>query len=122
MFVVYLTVILRTRVEYELIADEARRIGYRLYSTRVSGITVLLYTQGLNSTVAHTGQPFSVETCTFSVQMCCYSMEIKLLRGILPLFCHGKPFLRRNMQFLRGNTQLFYGNTAASPRKRVAFM
>jgi hypothetical protein len=27
----------------------ARRIGYRSYSTRVSGITVLLYTQGLNS-------------------------------------------------------------------------
>jgi hypothetical protein len=81
------------------------------------------------STVAHTGQPFSVETCTFSVQMCCYSMEIKLLRRILPLFCHGKPFLRTNMQFLRGNThllrgntQLFCGNTAASPRKRIAFM
>jgi hypothetical protein len=56
-------------------------------------------------------------------------MEIKLLRGTLPLFCHGKPFLRRNMQFLRGNThllrgntQLLRGNTAASPRKRVAFM
>jgi hypothetical protein len=45
----YLAVILRTRVEYELIADEARLIGYRSYSTRVSGITVLLYTQGLNS-------------------------------------------------------------------------
>jgi hypothetical protein len=27
----------------------ACRIGYRSYSTRVSGITVLLYTQGLNS-------------------------------------------------------------------------
>jgi hypothetical protein len=74
------------------------------------------------ATVAHKGQPFCVETCTFSVQTRCYSMEIKLLRGISPLFCHGKPFLRTNMQLLRGNTHLLRGNTAASPLKRVAFM
>ena len=37
----YLTVILRTRVVYELI------VGYQPYTTRVSGITVLLYTQAL---------------------------------------------------------------------------
>ena len=61
-----------------------------------------------NATVAHKGQPFSAETCTFSVQTRCYSMEIKL-RGILPLFCHRKPFLRTNMQLLRGNTHLLRG-------------
>ena len=44
-YTVYLTVILRTRVVYELIADEAR---YQPCTTRVSGITVLLYTQALD--------------------------------------------------------------------------
>ena len=44
----YLTVILQTRVVYELIANEVLcRFCYLLYTTRLSRITVLLYRQQL---------------------------------------------------------------------------
>ena len=52
--------------------------------------------------MAHRGHSFSVETHSFSVETRCYFMEISLLRAILPLFCHEKPFLHTNTQFLRG--------------------
>ena len=47
---IYLAVILRTRVVYQLIFDEARyrQVGYQPYTTIVSGITVLLYTEALD--------------------------------------------------------------------------
>ena len=64
-----------------------------------------------NSTVAHRGHSFSVETHSFSVETRCYFMEISLLRAILLLFCHEKPFLHTNTQFLRGNTRLLRGRT-----------
>ena len=62
-------------------------------------------------TVAHRGHSFSVETHSFSVETRCYFMEISLLRAILLLFCHEKPFLHTNTQFLRGNTRLLRGRT-----------
>jgi hypothetical protein len=46
----------------QLVKARSAGIGYRSYSTRVSGITVLLYTQGLNSHTLLSGyfQYFSI--------------------------------------------------------------